>query len=829
MIRRCTGGPAPIAGPLLRRAARAAARAISCAAVTLALAGVPRPAGATDWIPPARITALLPSAVIAPGVTRPLTLTLRANGSLANVAWAATSGGAFVATLSPSSGVLSVPANSIASVTINVTVPALAVGSSSISVDILADPGGARLAKVGASITAASDGRPEVWPSPSTWSAASGTSGSVSFQVHSMTGTSETVLLTGGRFNPDPNNAGGLFAGSPPPASALLPGGGTITVNVPTTIPARSFAGNGNAVQLSVTNSGGVSNASGFALSSASLPDSLPTALVPMGLTPLSAAAAGRDGAALLASRGYWLVPSGEDGVRVIRTTATDSIGMIDGNGDGGDDRVVGTIRIPSYAAALSILPGFVTTSGDTLDLGLLAAGRGGLMLLDLRTIEDPLFGDWSDFFDVDRNGVDDRILRVIPTSGFATDAAWVRTATGRHVGLVADADTGSIPVAASYDPALVISGTGAGVVAVDLEAAIDSLGGVPYAAGTLPTPGSALDLELRGGGSAPEMALADGSGGVAFYGLTFAPGAPASVTFTPRGNVALSGMWGSALARDLAWVANTGDSAYVAVATGAGGVQLVRAPRGGQPPALVLVQQTVAPAVGLASAWTGTLGVAMEGGGVSLLRVPGASELDKIQPGAPAPYTQPVSLSRVQSWGASGGLERALHVSWATSSTSLRFRDMPGFLPDLVVSDGARLLVLRSGTAAISGVAVAASPAPAVPALRVAPNPSSGAVWLEASRSAVALAGARSGGAGAAGSVGSAGGAGSTGGAIRIAITDVRGRLVRTLRAEGDATRVRWDGRDDRGRPAASGRYWARLLVPGNVRTPAASITILR
>jgi len=805
--------------------ARAAGRAFACAVVALALAGVPRAARATDWIPPSRITALLPSAVIAPGVTRPLTLTLRANGSLVNVAWSATSGGAFLATLSPSSGVLSVPANSIASVTINVTVPALSVGTSSLSIDILADPGGAHLAKVGASIQAASDGRPEVWPSPSTWSAASGSSGSVSFQVHSTTGTAETVLLTGGRFNPDPNNAGGLFAGGSPPASVPLPAGGTVTVNVPTTIPARSYAGNGNAVQLSVTGAGGVSNASGFALSSASLPDSLPTALVPAGLTVLSAAAAGRDGAALLATRGYWLVPSGEDGVRVIRTTATDSIGMIDGNGDGGDDRVVGTIRIPSYAAALSILPGFVTTGGDTLDLGLLAAGRGGLMLLDLRTVEDPPFGDWSDFFDTDGNGIDDRILRVIPTPGFATDAAWVRTATGRHVALVADADTGSVPVAATYDPALVIAGTGAGVVAVDLEAAIDSLGGVPYAAGALPTQGSALDLELRGG-SSPEMALADGSGGVAFYGLSFAVGAPASVTFSPRGNVALSGMWGAALARDLAWVANTGDSAYVAVATGPGGVQIVRAPRGGQPPALVLAQQTAGTAVGIASAWTGTLGVAMAGGGVALLRAPAASELDKIQPGAPPPYTQPVNVSRVQSWGASGGLERALHSSWATSATSLRFRDMPGFLPDLVVSDGARLLVLKSGTAAISAVAVATAPAPAVPALRVAPNPSSGAVWVEASRSAVALARGRSGGAGEAGSAGSAG---SAGGAIRIAITDVRGRLVRTLRAEGDALRVRWDGRDDRGRPAASGRYWARLLVPSGVRPPAASITILR
>jgi len=772
---------------------------------------VPRAAAATDWIPPPRVTALLPNATIAPGATRALALTLRANGGTANVSWSATSGGGFLAGVSPSSGTAAVPANSIATITLNVTVPALASGTSSVSIDILSDPGGGRVAKVGASIQAATDGRPEVWPSPSTWSAASGTTGSVSFQVHSMTGTSETVFLTGGRFNPDPNNAGGLFAGGPPPATAPLPGGGTITVSVPATIPARAVAGNANAIQLSVTASGGISNAAGFALSSASLPDSLPTALIPLGVTPFNVPAAGRDGPALLASRGYWLVPCGEEGVRVIRQTATDSIGMIDGNGDGSDDRVVGTIRIPSYAAALSILPGFVTTGGDTLDLGVLAAGRGGLMLLDLRVLEDPLFGTWSDFFDADGNGIDDRILRVIPTPGFATDAAWVRAPSGRHVGLVADADTGSIPVDASYDPALVIAGTGAGVVAVDLEAAIDSLGPVPYPAGTLPTQGSALDLEVRGGAS-PELALADGSGGVGFYGLSFAAGAPATVTFTPRGDVALSGMWGAADARDLAWIANSGDSAYVALAAAAGGVQVVRAPRGGQPPALVLAQQTVAPAVGIASTWTGTLGVAMLGGGVALFRAPGAAELDKIQPGAPAPYAQPVNLARLQSWGSSGALERALHASWATDATSLRFRDTPGLLPDLVVSDGARLLVLRAGTAAISGVEIAAgAAAPAVSALRAAPNPSSGAVWLSVPGGALLLA------------------ASPPAASIRIAITDVRGRLVRTLRAGGAELRVRWDGRDDRGRPAASGRYWARIVAPEEVRAPAASITLLR
>lgn len=801
MTRRCTGGPASIAGPLLLlRAALVAA--------ALGLGAVPRPASAVDWIPPARISALLPSATIAPGVTRPLALTLRGNGTAVNVAWTATTGGPFVVGVAPSSGTVAVPANTIATVTINVTVPAASVGTASISIEVTG-AGATRLAKVGASIQAASDGRPEVWPSPSTFAAASGTSGSVSFQVHSMIGTTESVLLTSGRFDPDPNNTGGLFAGTPPPSSVSLPGGGTITVNVPTTIPARAWAGNVNAVQLSVTGSGGISNATGLALSSASLPDSLPTALIPTGLTPFTVPAAGRDGAALLASRGYWLVPCGEEGIRVIRATATDSIGMIDGDGDGADDRVVGTIHVPSFAAALSVLPGFVTATGDTLDLGILAAGRGGLMLIDLRMLEDPLFGTWSDFFDVDGNGVDDRILRFIPTPGFATDAGWVRTPSGRHVALVADADTGSVPVAAAYDPALNVAGTGAGILAVDLEAAVDSLGPVPYAAGTLPTPGTALDLETRGG-SSPEMAVADGSGGVSFYGLSFAAGAPAAVTFTPRGTVALSGAWGTPEARDLAWVANSGDSAYVAVAAAAGGIQLVRAPRGGQPPSLVLVQQTIAPAVGVGSTWTGTLGAAMRGGGVALLRAPGASELDKIQPGATAPYAQPVTLARNQAWSTSGALERALHVSWATSATALRFRDMPGALPDLIVSDGARLLILKSGTAAISAVSVAHASAPAVPPLRIAPNPASDALWLEAPRGAVALSD-------------------PAGSPWRIAITDVSGRRVRTLRGSAGDTRARWDGRDDQGRRVASGRYWARLLLPSGVRAPAASITLLR
>ena len=799
MIRRRNGGPATFAGPLLL-----------WSALALATAWGVTPARAADWIPPPRVTALLPGATLAPGSAHTLTLSVRANGAGANLAWTATSGGSFTAGVAPASGLLAIPSNSTATVNLTVTVPSLAIGTGSIAIALLDDASGATVAKVGAAIQAATDGRPEVFPVPSTWSAPAGIAGSVSFQVHSMSGTEE-LLLSAGRFNPDANNSGGLFAGGGPPAAVTLAAGATMTVNVPTTIPASAYAGNANAVQLSVTSLGGASNSVGLAMVSASLPDSLPTALIPLGVTPFSESATGRDGPAYLGSRGLWLVPCGADGVRVIRSTATDSIGPIDANGNGVDDRIVGTIRIPAFAAALSIIPGFVTALGETLDVGLLAAGRGGLMLLDLRVVEDPLFVSWSDFFDTDANGIDDRILRTIPTPGFATDAAWVRSfVSGRHVALVADADIGSNPVAADYNPALIVAGTGAGIVAVDVNAAIDSLGPVPYAAGTLATQGSALDLELRGG-TTPELVLADGSGGVALYDVSVGTGAPAVVTFTPRGEVPLSGMWGAPDARDLAWVSNSSDSSYVALAAAAGGVQIVRVPRGTGAPTLVLAQQTAAPALGVAGAWTGTLGVAMGAGGVELLRTPGVSELDKIQPGAPAPYTWPVNLARGQSWGASGGLERARHQGWTAGATSLRFRDAAGGIPDLMVSDGARLLVLRPGTASITSVETRSAP-PAVARIRVLPNPTAGAMWMEIARAAPS----------------------SRLSPLAVRIADARGRLVRTLRVvePGTLTRLFWDGRDSHGRAVASGHYWASLEDGGTTqgkRARAASITLIR
>ena len=55
--------------------------------------------------------------------------------------------------------------------------------------------------------------------------------------------------------------------------------------------------------------------------------------------------------------------------------------------------------------------------------------------------------------------------------------------------------------------------------------------------------------------------------------------------------------------------------------------------------------------------------------------------------------------------------------------------------------------------------------------------------------------------------------------GAVRLAVYDVRGVLVRTLEdgVLGEGHHVSpWDGRDARGVPAASGVYFIRLQAPG-------------
>src|SRR4029077_19648309 len=110
------------------------------------------------------------------------------------------------------------------------------------------------------------------------------TSGSVTFQVHRLLGTTETLVVTDGRLNPDPNNDEALFHGSAFPVDVNLPGGATITLSEPTTIAGSAYGGNANGVQCSITSNEGISTAVGYALVSASLADSLPTALYPVGV-----------------------------------------------------------------------------------------------------------------------------------------------------------------------------------------------------------------------------------------------------------------------------------------------------------------------------------------------------------------------------------------------------------------------------------------------------------------------------------------------------------------------------------------------------------------
>ena len=803
------GGPARHAGP----------RFIRLLAVALWIGIAATPARAYNWIPPRAITAELPSATLAPSSTHVLQMVVRSNQTHVDLSWTASFAGEYPVVLSPTSGMLSIEAGNIGTVNFTVTLSDTAHGTGFLSVDLRYQATGGRASKVASNIVAAILGMPEVKPVPNSLLAPAGTATSMSYQVHSTIGVAEAVDLVATQTNPDPNNLNALFAIGAPPASVNLPAGGTVTVSVPTTLSANAYAGNLNGIILNVVSDAGLSVATGNAIVSATS-GSLPTALVPVGLTALDETAADRDGSVALPARGYRLFTTGIGGVRVMRDVSTDSIGPIDADADGVDDRVLGTIRIPAYAAALAVIQGFVSAAGETLDVGLVAAGRGGLMLVDLRTVEDPTFGTWEDFFDVDMNGIDDRILRIIPLSGFATDVAWFRTPSGRTVALVADADSGSVPVSATYNPALVTAGTGQGVVAIDVGAALDFIGNPPFAAGTLSTPGSALDLELRGG-SSPDLAIADGASGVSVYGLTASGGIPATVTFTPRGSVSLSSAWGTPYARDLAWVSNTKDSSYVAVAASAGGMQLVRVPpAGGGAPSLVLAQQTLAPAIGIAGAWTGTLGVAQGAGGVGLFQAPGAGFLDRIAPAAAAPYTAPVTLARGAPWAATGAaLEVASHQTPSGIATALVFHQTTGPIPELLVSDGARLLVLRPGTAPITAVDIEPKSPPARRlSLSVAPNPVERNALFEVRSEA---SGPGVGGAGSAAPLAR----------IRIEIFDVHGRLIRRLSVAGTEIGVRaaWDGMDGSRRPVSSGRYWARVTGPPGGETAIVRFVVLR
>lgn len=813
MTPRRTWGPAAfVAGPLPFSASlfsRIAAAVIAASLVAAALFAAAAPASAADWIPPRPVSAWLPGATIAPGNSAPLELVIRADGAAASLEWSAVSSGNFAAAVVPSSGALVAPADGTVRIPLTVTPPVGALGLGSLTVTVSYANGGGRAAAAGASVIAATGGRPEIWPGAPTWSAGAGSSGSVVYQIRSQIGSPETVVLTVGRANPDPNNDGAEFAAGPAPTSVFLPAGGTVPVSVPVTLAGNAWAGNLNRFQMTVTSNEGISTATAFALVESEEPDSVPLGLRPAGLVPLVAPPTGRDGPVALYARGAWLLPAGAEGIRVWRAASTDSIGLTDANADGGDDRLIGTIRIPGYAASLAAVPGFVAASGETLDLGLLAAGPSGLMLLDLRVLEDPAFGAWEDFFDTDGNGVDDRILRTVPMAGLATDVAWTRSASGRVVAFVAAADVGSDPVSPAFDPALTVAGTGAGIVAVDVTSAVDSLSGQPAVAATWATPGNALDVETRGSGSSATIAVADGAAGLAAADVSIGGGAPATVAFLPRAATPLSAAWGVPYARDVAWVSNTGASTYLAIAAGAGGLQIARVPASGSP-VVVVAQETAGQTCGAASTFSGLIGVAQNGSGASLLQAPGAAALDQVAPGAPPPHTAPVVLARGASWPGGGEpLERASFAGPAGGATSLVFEPASGAIPGLFVSDRTRVLVLRPGALTIT--AVEAEPPRTPPTtgrvrLDVLPNPSSGACVIRAR--SVAVSGGVDGTADAP--------APDLDARTRIEIVDVAGRVVRVFSAPPGTRslelRHSWDGRDERGRRVPSGRYWARV-----------------
>jgi len=67
-------------------------------------------------------------------------------------------------------------------------------------------------------------------------------------------------------------------------------------------------------------------------------------------------------------------------------------------------------------------------------------------------------------------------------------------------------------------------------------------------------------------------------------------------------------------------------------------------------------------------------------------------------------------------------------------------------------------------------------------------------------------------------------------GGDVRVAVYDVRGRLIETLASgfqEAGVHSVTWDGRDSRGVAVAAGVYFARMDAPGS--SSAKKLTLLK
>src|SRR5262249_18760382 len=145
------------------------------------------------------------------------------------------------------------------------------------------------------------------------------------------------------------------------------------------------------------------------------------------------------------------------------------------------------------------------------------------------------------------------------------------------------------------------------------------------------------------------------------------------------------------------------------------------------------------------------------------------------------------------------------------SAATALRFKPTSGPIPNLLVSDGPRLLSLRPGQAAITAVAVenaVSSDAGSRLAIAVRPNPILSSAIIEIRSVSSAIAGSGAGG-------GVLATATPLPRGLRLEIFDVRGRTVRRLEvplAQGaSVVTVPWDGRNEAGQRVSSGRYWVR------------------
>ncbi len=193
-------------------------------------------------------------------------------------------------------------------------------------------------------------------------------------------------------------------------------------------------------------------------------------------------------------------------------------------------------------------------------------------------------------------------------------------------------------------------------------------------------------------------------------------------------------------------------------------------------------------------------------------MRIPGAAELDRIAPAAAPPYSGPVLLARGQPWTEGRPLELALHKTPSSAASSMAFTSTPGPIPDLLVSDGARALLLRPGAVTITGVEEhRTSPRAAPLHVSVVPNPLGARAEIHVLDASARL-----------------------GLGPEAMVFDVQGRLVRKLEKEDPSgvgspgsARFTWDGRDERGRRLGSGRYWLRVHQAD--RSTSVPVLILR